>query len=82
MKHKNSIVLKEGNGGHFHKLNGDFEITDKKQNNEFFINEIKVKKGVVTHEEHGDIILEPGLYDVYTQQEYDPFFNNFRQVYD
>ena len=34
---------------------------------------VKAKKGAkIVHEEHGTIELEPGLYEVIRQREYDP----------
>ena len=44
---------------------------------------IKAKKGAeLVHEEHGPIKIEPGIYEIVIQREFDPRFPNGQQVYD
>jgi hypothetical protein len=65
-----SIVLAEGEtSGHKHVVNAATPILFVHQNNKQFI-ELETY-GALTHEEHKEITLPPGIYEITKEQEYD-----------
>ncbi len=57
--------------GHSHKLSSNEDILICDSNPEFKIFEMN-GSGILTHEEHSEIILPPGQYISIIQMEYDP----------
>lgn len=83
-----SLILQRGEGVHVHVLNakGNSSIEVKPQkaldNIEDAFEFLLSGTGVVTHEEHDRIVLDKGTVIKYPQQEYDPFNQVMRNVYD
>ncbi len=80
MKVKNDGVLAEGEvTGHMHKLFGEFDLRQDKDNNLYF----EVKEDVtLKHQEHSPIVIGPGFYKVEIQKEFDHFQERARRVLD
>lgn len=83
MKNKSKkLILALGESTHTHILNSEKEV---EYYNETYSNDItfSVKtKSVISHEEHANIVLNPGNYYKVNQVEYDPFTDLVRAVFD
>jgi len=71
----NNIILAYGEvTGHHHSIslleNSNVELF-KNINGDMLL-EIQDVNATLTHQEHSAIILEPGIYECYIQEEYDP----------
>ena len=87
LKKVKADVLQEGEAtGHAHRLHGnDFEIFAPKgpYNNETARKHLRiVKPTLLKHEEHREIKLPPGDYEVRVVREYDHFLEETRRVAD
>ena len=89
-KQDTDIILKGEVTGHAHKVvNATIYFgtpvleTDGESFRSMTVMYVQAKKGAkLVHEEHGPIDLEPGIYEVRTQREYDGIDRPFRQVID
>lgn len=85
MKTSKRLALKNGSNFHTHLLtsNAPFSYKELEKQNSFEI--FLTSNAIITHQEHGTILLnkeEGKKYIVCSQSEFDPFKNNFREVYD
>jgi len=77
---KGKLVLAEGETtGHFHGLFE--ENSELRQYGNTMVLDLK-EEATLTHQEHGPITLEPGLWEVGKVQEYDYFVQMKRPVMD
>ena len=75
------LVLQVGESTHQHVLVSEAEIeatVHPGDTIEFMLKEM----GILTHEEHGKMVLPPGRYVKYPQVEFDPLGRDVRQVFD
>ncbi|GEP97670.1 hypothetical protein CCY01nite_39300 [Chitinophaga cymbidii] len=75
------LVLSEGETiGHKHVLESkrDFGFT----RTDFCIFIQLIDQGILTHDEHDRIVLEPGSYRSYNQVEFNPMDNTVHRVFD
>jgi hypothetical protein len=75
------LVLQVGESTHQHILESVGEIeADVREGDtiSFMLKEM----GILTHEEHGKMVLPPGHYVKYPQVEFDPLGRDIRQVFD
>ena len=72
VKRKGDVILAYGEvTGHAHRIASPLDAVDVLQEAERII--LNVHSPVtITHEEHGPVTLEPGVYESYVQREYDP----------
>lgn len=84
VKDPRGVVFAEGEvTGHCHAtLLDEFIEVFQDPNNEMWVNITGEKPKVVTHQEHGDIALDPGVYKIGIVQEVDPFSEEIRKVAD
>jgi hypothetical protein len=84
LKHTGSFVLALGETtGHKHVITverPDHMEMRQLENGEYVI--VLSAAGTVTHEEHKMIVLEPGIYRVGKEREYDHFAHTVRSVID
>lgn len=84
MKNKSKqVVLALGETTHTHLLTCEEEVQwqeNEKDNSQ--IDFLLSGTSVVRHEEHAPIVLEPGKYKSYHQQEFDYFSQSNRAVFD
>jgi hypothetical protein len=66
--HHHSMLLEKDNIELYRNVDGDMLL------------EIKDSPATLTHQEHSAIVLEPGCYEAYIQEEYDP--EGMRRVVD
>ncbi len=81
MKKAKRIVLGEGEiVGHKHILESSRDISYKEENDSisFMLNSM----GILTHDEHDRMVLEPGSYRSYNQVEFNPFDQTVSRVFD
>lgn len=83
IKHDGSFILALGEAtGHHHKIAVanpvDMEIRETAAG---YILVLKAE-GSLTHQEHGTLIVAPGMYHVGREREYDHFFHSVRRVVD
>jgi len=81
MKKAKRIVLGEGEiVGHKHILESSRDISYEQENDSisFMLNSM----GILTHDEHGRMVLEPGSYRSYNQVEFNPFDQTVSRVFD
>lgn len=76
---KNRLVLAHGESGHSHVIEDD-EAELVEIGGRMILN--LVKAATVTHEEHGSIKLDPGIWEIGRVKEYDWFSKIQRQVMD
>lgn len=78
LKKKKNLIVREGEfSGHAHRLSGGTILLDREQ---MFL-EI-VEKTKISHEEHKTIEIEPGIYKVRDEVEYDYFTEQIEEVQD
>lgn len=71
--------LAEGEAtGHHHVIKGKVKLYD--DNGQRYME--LAKTGVLTHPEHGEITMEPGIYIEIREREFDYFQNEIRKVVD
>ena len=72
VKRKGDVILAYGEvTGHAHRIAAPLDAVDVLQEAERII--LNVHSPVtITHEEHGPVTLQPGVYASYVQREYDP----------
>lgn len=72
IKRDGDVILAHGEvTGHAHRIAAPLDAVDVLAEAERII--LRVHEAVtVRHEEHGPIVLEPGIYESYIQREYDP----------
>lgn len=77
-----SLILALGESTHTHilKSDKDVEYYNEKYSNDIAFN--VVSQSVISHEEHANIVLNPGNYYKVNQVEYDPFTDLVRAVFD
>lgn len=82
MKKTKKLTLALGESTHTHIINSkqEIEYVDEKFSNDLSF--ILKERGIITHEEHATIILNPGNYYKVNQVEYDPFTDLVRAVFD
>lgn len=72
-KKMKKVVLAYGEvTGHSHQLTGDLEVMEANLDQDEMMFRLQ-SPGVLRHEEHDQIVLEPGIYLKVNQVEYDPF---------
>lgn len=65
------LILAYGEAtGHAHAMVGSAELYETEEGQRFL--QVLAEGGVLTHEEHGPIVLPPGTYRVGRQREYAP----------
>lgn len=74
------LKLALGEGSHTHIMESKKEITYEQFGE--VLEFVLADQGIITHEEHDKIILQPGSYTKYPQTEYDPFSQSMRAVFD
>ena len=79
------LLLKHGESENTHFLSSkkEFSYTQLREANSFDV--VLASDGLINHEEHGDIIVPEDNKTktiICSQSEYDPFANNYRQVFD
>jgi len=72
VKRNGDVILAYGEvTGHAHRIVAPLDAVDVLQEAERII--LTVHRPVtITHEEHGPVTLQPGIYESYVQREYDP----------
>ena len=75
------VILATGEGAHTHSINSKIPIEYEEINNQTIKMIIK-DNALITHEEHGTIMLKPGIYYKTNQVEYNPFNNTISFVFD
>jgi len=85
-KHVKSSVVGHSETGHHHVLESSqtFDVMTTKDKKELYVRLFKPGKMVhqKTVNRHNDLNVMQGLYQVIQKQEYDPFLNVMRQVWD
>ena len=80
VKRTGDVILAYGEvTGHAHRIAAPLDAVDVLQEAERIILNVRTPV-TVTHEEHGPIVLEPGIYASYVQREYDPIEEERRVV--
>jgi hypothetical protein len=84
VEHNGSFVCALGEAtGHHHRLTvknpEDLEIVKDKEGRYFF--SLK-SEGVLTHEEHKEVVVAPGIYEMKNEREKDWFSMSVRRVID
>lgn len=85
--HNGKYVLARGeHTGHQHVLTLDkpeeLKIFKDATGRMFFAISEKTRNAVITHEEHKTIVLEPGIYEMRHEREFDYCLNETRKVQD
>ena len=81
MKKSKKVLLKIGEGLHSHMMECKQDIQYEEGND--FVKLLLKDTGIITHEEHEHIVkLNKGVYVSTSQQEFDCFIGNIRNVYD
>ena len=80
LKKDTSNVLAYGEiTGHKHQLSKSGQVLINPQGQKF----VKIEQeATLTHEEHKQIVLEAGTYEVVIEREYEPFKKEIRKVMD
>lgn len=75
------LVLGEGETiGHKHVLESSKDISYEKSDQEIRL--FLLGTGILTHDEHDRIILEPGAYRSYSQVEFNPMDGTVGRIFD
>jgi hypothetical protein len=80
-KQSKRVVLATGEGANTHAINSKTGIIYQEMDNQTIKLTVS-DRSLITHEEHGTIILEPGLYYKTNQVEFNPFNNTVSYVFD
>jgi hypothetical protein len=75
------VVLATGEGANTHAINSKMSISYEDMGNQT-IKMTLSEKSFITHEEHGTIMLVPGVYYKTNQVEFNPFNNTVSYVFD
>jgi hypothetical protein len=81
-KKTKKLVLALGESTHTHIMHSEKAITYKVNEQTEAIAFLLEGTGVITHEEHDRIVLEPGAYRKTNQVEWDPFNQTTSRVFD
>lgn len=77
---KGDVILALGEvTGHTHRIAAPLDAVDVLMEAERIVMNVK-RTVTVTHEEHGAITLEPGLYESFIQREFDPLAESRKVV--
>lgn len=77
-----TLVLALGESTHTHIIKAKSDINYISLEGNDAIAFFPKNKVTITHEEHADIVLQPGNYYKVNQVEYDPFLDLVRAVFD
>jgi hypothetical protein len=75
------VVLATGEGANTHAISSNERIIYEDLGNQT-LKLILAEKALITHEEHGPIMLNPGFYYKTNQVEFNPFNNTVSYVFD
>jgi hypothetical protein len=81
LKQSKKIILATGEGANTHAINSKTLISYEDMGNET-IKMTLSDVSTITHEEHGTIVLGPGVYYKTNQVEFNPFNNTVSYVFD
>lgn len=80
LKKVNSNILALGEvTGHSHQLMGEVQVMQNKEGKKFFRANEELE---LIHQEHKNLKIEKGVFEVLTEREYNPFEQEIRQVMD
>jgi deoxyribodipyrimidine photolyase len=82
LKKTKKLVLALGESTHTHIMHCEKEIEYDLDQNTEAIKFVLRERGIITHEEHDRIVLEPGAYVKTNQVEFDPFNQTVSRVFD
>jgi hypothetical protein len=80
-KQSKKVILATGEGANTHALNSKVPVEYIDMGNQT-IKMIVKDQSLITHEEHGTIVLEKGVYYKTNQVEFNPFNNTVSYVFD
>lgn len=80
-KQSKKVILATGEGANTHALNSKVPVEYVDMGNQT-IKMIVKDQSLITHEEHGTIVLEKGVYYKTNQVEFNPFNNTVSYVFD
>lgn len=81
-KNAHKLVLALGESTHTHIMHSEAEIEAEVDESTEAIAFLLKDTGIITHEEHDRIVLEPGRYHKTNQVEFDPFNMTVSRVFD
>ena len=81
-KKKGKILAYGKFSGHSHQVIGSVQLYEPEQGSEVGVIFETPEVITITHQEHKEITLDPGVYKVEFQRQYDPFTKNISRVID